>query len=101
MSWKNDKVRLHREALKHAWFNMDHSNTPVVKEIRIEMEKYPGRIGQGVVRILKDGPDCYTSFATLQKNPIAYAREREEYKSGEYNVVLVDTDNNEIKLEKL
>ena len=101
MSWKNDKVRLHREALKHAWFNMDHSNTPVVKEIRIEMDKYPGRIGQGTVRVLSDGPDCYTSFTTHQKNPIAYAREREEYKSGEYNVVLVDTNDNEIKLEKL
>ena len=101
MSWKNDKVRLHREALKHAWFNMDHSNTPVVKEIRIEMDKYPGRIGQGTVRVLSDGPDCYTSFSTHQKNPIAYAREREEYKSGEYNVVLVDVDGNEIKLEKL
>ena len=96
-----DKVRAHRELLKHTWFNMDHSNTPVVKEIRIEMDKYPGRIGQGTVKVLSDGPGSYSCFTTHQKNPIAYAREREEYKSGEYNVVLVDVDGNEIKLEKL
>jgi len=51
--------------------------------------------------VLSDGPGSYSCFTTHQKNPIAYAREREEYKSGEYNVVLVDVNNNEIKLEKL
>ena len=46
-----DKIRAHREALKRAWFNMDHSKTLIRKEIIVEMDKYPGRKGQGIVRI--------------------------------------------------
>jgi len=96
-----DKIRAHRELLKHAWFSMDHSNTPVVKEIRIEMDKYPGRIGQGTVKVLSDGPGSYSCFTTHQKNPIAYARERKEYRSGEYDVILIDIYGGKTKLEKL
>jgi len=78
-----DKTRAHREALKHAWFNMDHSKTPIRKEIIVEMDKYPGRKGQGIVRIISDEPNSYWSMSTHQKNPIEYAKERlkeDEYK---------------------
>ena len=78
-----DKIRAHREALKRAWFNMDHSKTPIRKEIIVEMDKYPGRKGQGIVRIISDEPDSYWSMSTHQKNPIEYAKERlkeDEYK---------------------
>ena len=78
-----DKIRAHREALKRAWFNMDHSKTPVRKEITVEMDKYPGRKGQGIVRIISDEPNSYWSMSTHQKNPIEYAKERlkeDEYK---------------------
>ena len=78
-----DKIRLHREALKYVWFNMDHSKTPIRKEIIVEMDKYPGRKGQGIVRIISDEPNSYWSMSTHQKNPIEYAKERlkeDEYK---------------------
>ena len=78
-----DKIRAHREALKRAWFNMDHSKTPIRKEIIVEMDKYPGRKGQGIVRIISDEPNSYWSMSTHQKNPIEYAKERlkeDEYK---------------------
>ena len=78
-----DKIRLHREMLKHAWFNIDHSKTPIRKEIIVEMDKYPGRKGQGIVRIISDEPNSYWSMSTHQKNPIEYAKERlkeDEYK---------------------
>ena len=78
-----NKIRAHRETLKHAWFNMDHSKTPIRKEIIVEMDKYPGRKGQGIVRIISDEPNSYWSMSTHQKNPIEYAKERlkeDEYK---------------------
>ena len=78
-----DKIRAHREPLKRAWFNMDHSKTPIRKEIIVEMDKYPGRKGQGIVRIISDEPNSYWSMSTHQKNPIEYAKERlkeDEYK---------------------
>ena len=71
-----DKIRAHREALKHAWFNMDHSKTLIRKEIIVEMDKYPGRKGQGIVRIISDGPDGYSSFSSHEKNPLQYAKDR-------------------------
>ena len=84
-----EKIRAHREALKHAWFNMDHSNTPVRKEITIEMDKYPGRKGQGIVKILDEGPGSYSCFTTYQENPIEYAKERlKEDKYKEYKLIV-------------
>ena len=84
-----DKIRQHREALKYAWFNMDHSNTPIRKEIIVEMDKYPARKGQGIVKILDDGPNSYSCFTTHQKNPIKYAKNRKEYKSGKFKLIII------------
>ena len=83
-----NKIRARREALKRAWFNMDHSKTPVRKEIIIEMDKYPDRKGYGTVKILYDGPDSYSCFTTHQEKPIEYAKSRKEYKSGEYKLII-------------
>ena len=52
------------------------------------MDKYEGRKGQGTVQITKDGPSGYSSFKTHQVNPIEYVMTREEYKSGEYKLVI-------------
>tara|TARA_Y100001937_G_scaffold16629_2_gene22948 strand:+ start:141 stop:413 length:273 start_codon:yes stop_codon:yes gene_type:complete len=71
-----DKIRKHREALKHIWFNMDHSNVPVRKEIIVTLSNNKHWPGYGNVEILEDGPDSYCSFKTHQKNPIEYAKER-------------------------
>ena len=73
-----DKIRLHREALKHAWFNMDHSNTPVRKEIIVDLRYIKNKYwpGYGYVQILSDGPDGYSSFSTHQENPLQYAKDR-------------------------
>tara|TARA_B100001175_G_scaffold229020_1_gene195622 strand:- start:216 stop:467 length:252 start_codon:yes stop_codon:yes gene_type:complete len=83
-------MSLERTLLKQAWFNMDHSNTPVRKQIIVEMTKGPHWPGYGEVQILTDGPDSYSSFKTHQENPIEYAKSRKEYISGEYELVIKD-----------
>ena len=89
--WKNtDKVRAHREALKTAWFNFDHSQTPEVKTITVRMDKYPARLGYADIQILDDGPNGYCSFSTLQENPFLYLSERKEFLSGEYELIIIE-----------
>ena len=88
-----DKVRLHREALKSMWFNMDHSNTPIRKEIIVTLRNNPHWPGYGDVQILKDGPDAYCSFKTHQEHPIKYAKNTKEYKSGKYKLIIKDENN--------
>jgi len=83
-------MHIERQILKQAWFNMDHSKTPVKKQVIVEMDKYPGRKGQGTIQILSKGPDGYSSFKTHQENPIEYAKDREEYISGGYELVIKD-----------
>tara|TARA_B100001094_G_scaffold277971_1_gene287136 strand:+ start:436 stop:687 length:252 start_codon:yes stop_codon:yes gene_type:complete len=83
-------MHIEKQILKQAWFNMDHSNTPVRKEIIVEMDKYPGRKGQGTVQILSEGPDSYSSFKTHQETPMKYAKDRKEYISGGYKLVIKD-----------
>tara|TARA_R100000152_G_C6588259_1_gene49648 strand:+ start:49 stop:315 length:267 start_codon:yes stop_codon:yes gene_type:complete len=86
-----DKIRAHREMLKRAWFNLDHSKTPIRKEIIVEMDKYPSRKGQGMVKIISDGPDSYWSATSHQENPIKYAKnilKKDEYK--EFKLVIKD-----------
>ena len=40
------------------------------------------------VEILSDGPGGYHSFSTHQENPLEYAKNCSEYKSGEYELIL-------------
>ena len=81
-------MNIERQILKQAWFNMDHSNTPVKKQVIVEMDKYPGRKGQGTIQILSEGPDGYSSFKTHQEFPMDYAKSRKEYISGEYKLII-------------
>ena len=89
--WKNvDKTRLHREALKHAWFNMDTSNLPEVKTITVTMDKYPARLGYGTVKIESDGPNGYCSYTSIRENPFLYLSENEKFLSGEYELKIIE-----------
>ncbi len=55
--YKYDKIRAHREALKTAWFNFDHSNTPEVKQIIVDYNNNPFWECYGAIQILSDGPN--------------------------------------------
>ena len=87
---KIDKIRAHREALKNAWFNFDHSNTPEVYQITVTMDKYPARLGQAIVKIVTDSKDSYSSFTTHQENPFLYVSERKEFNSGKYVLIVIE-----------
>ena len=87
--YKTDKIRAHREALKHAWFNFDHSNTPEVYKIEVIMDKYPAREGQAIVKITTDSNNSYSSFSTHQENPFLYLSECEEFLSSKYELIII------------
>ena len=79
---------MNREEMKMMFLQMDCSNLPEKRQITVTMDKYPSRKGQGIVEILKDGPDGYSTFSTHQENPFLYVSEREEYISGEYELII-------------
>ena len=88
------KVRAHREMLKSMWFNMDHSNTPIRKEIIVTLRNNPHWPGYGDVQILDDGPKGYCSFKTHQNKPIEYAKQRlKENKYKEFKLIIKDEAN--------
>ena len=71
-----------RQELKSLWFSLDCSNVPAKKEIIVET-KY------GHVEVMSDGPSGYSSFKTSQgEYALEYALNREEYKSGEYKLII-------------
>ena len=77
-----------RNELKTMWFNLPTSNV-VTKTILVEMCKSEEFwVGYGTVQITKDGPNGFTQFKTHQEFPMEYALDREEYKSGEYKLVI-------------
>ena len=77
--------RAHREELKRLWFSLDRTNTPVKKEITVEMNTTHHWKGYGIVRITSDGPDGFSQLTTHQKNPLQYALNAiEESKGCEY-----------------
>ena len=76
-----------RNELKQMWFNLP-TTTTVTKTILVEMDKYKDRLGQGTIQIVSDGPNGYSSFKTHQVNPMEYALNCKEYKSGEYKLVI-------------
>jgi len=72
-----------RNELKQLWFNLDYSNVKEVKQIIVETD-------YGHVEIMSEGPNGYNSFKTSQENPIEYAYNTKEYKSGEYELVITN-----------
>ena len=84
-----DKIRAHREELKRLWFSLDRTNTPVKKEITVEMNTTHHWKGYGIVRITSDGPDGFSQFSTHEEYPMKYAKDRmkqEKYK--EYKLIV-------------
>ena len=71
-----------RNELKQLWFNLDYSNVKERKQIIVETDF-------GHVEIMSESPNGYNSFKTSQgENALQYALNREEYKSGEYELVI-------------
>ena len=77
-----------REELKRLWFSLDHSNTPIRKQIIVDKCTNPYWPNHAKVEILKDGPNGYFAFSSHQENPLEYAKNSDEYKSGEYELII-------------
>ena len=88
---KYDEIRAHREELKRLWFSIDYSNTPVRKEIEVDLRYLDNKWwpNHGYVKILRDGPDGYSCFTTHQENPLQYAKNRmKEEKYKKYKLII-------------
>ena len=79
---------MNREELKRLWFSLDHSNTPIRKQIIVDKCTNPYWPNHAKVEILKDGPSGYFSYSSHQENPLEYAKNSDEYKSGEYELII-------------
>jgi hypothetical protein len=86
---KIDNVRAHREELKRLLFNTPTEGRKVTKTITVKMNKNKKFwIGYGYVSVDSDGPNGFVHFATHQENPMEYALNTKEYKSGEYQLIV-------------
>ena len=83
-----NEIRAYRELLKQALFNSDSSKIPVRKQIIVDKCTNPYWPNCAKVEILKDGPGGYFSYSTHQENPLEYAKNSDEYKSGEYELII-------------
>ena len=72
---------MNREELKRLWFSIPTSDV-VTRTILIE-SKYKH------VTIVSDGPNGYRHHKSYQENPIDYVHETKEYKSGDYELVIL------------
>ena len=81
-------MKMNREELKRLFLTFPTVDRPVVKTITVEMDKYEGRIGQGTVQIQSDGPSGFKHWKSSQLNPMEYALTSEEYKSGDYELII-------------
>jgi len=79
---------MNREELKRLWFNIDYSNVKEKKEIIVDYNNNPYWEGYGTIEITREGPNGYCSFSTHQENPFLYVSEREEFASGEYELII-------------
>ena len=79
---------MNREELKTMFLQMDYSNVKESKQIIVRMGKSKFWPGYGDVEILREGPDGYSSFKTHQEHPLEYAKNRKEYRSGEYELII-------------
>ena len=79
---------MNRHELKTAFLQTDYSNVKEKKEIIVEIDKNPHWPGYGTIEILRDGPNGYSSFKTHQEFPMRYVFNCNEYRSGEYKLVI-------------
>ena len=77
-----------RQELKQLFFTLDTSHIPVKKQIIVDYNNNPYWVGYGTIEILSDGPDGYSSFKTHQEFPLEYVETREEYQSGDYELII-------------
>ena len=77
-----------REELKRLFLTFPTLDISEKKQIIVNMDKYEGRLGQGTVEILSDGPGGYSSFKTYQEYPYTYVTSRKEFASGEYELII-------------
>tara|TARA_R100001163_G_C5018504_1_gene162006 strand:+ start:88 stop:327 length:240 start_codon:yes stop_codon:yes gene_type:complete len=76
-----------RNELKNLWFSLPAS-TEITKTIVVEINKNPQWKGYGTIQIISDDQNGYRSFSTHQEFPMEYLKTREEYKSGEYQLII-------------
>ena len=74
---------MNKYKLQSMFFQMDLSNVPVKKQIIVEQYT-----NYGNVEILSEGPNGFSSFKTCQDFPMDYVKTLNEYKSGEYELII-------------
>ena len=79
---------MNRHELKTAFLQMDWSNVKESKQIIVRMTKSKFWPGYGDVEIRREGPGGFSTFKTHQENPLEYAENLKEYRSGEYKLVI-------------
>jgi len=79
---------MNREELKRLFLTFPTLDIPEKKQIIVDYNNNPYWEGYGSVKVLSDGPNGYSSFSTHQENPFLYVSEREEYISGEYELII-------------
>ena len=76
-----------RRELKTLFLNME-TGAVERKEIIVDYNNNPYWEGYGTIEITREGPNGYCSFSTHQENPFLYVSEREEFASGEYELII-------------
>ena len=80
---------MNREELKRLWFSLPiDENKKDYKVITVDYNNNPYWPGYGTIEITRDTKNGYSSFSTHQENPFLYLSEREEFNSGEYELII-------------
>ena len=83
---------MNREELKRLWFSIPRDeNKKDYKIIVVEVDKNPHWPGYGTIEITSDTKDGYRSFKTHQEFPMRYVFNCNEYRSGEYKLIIKQT----------
>jgi len=65
---------MNREELKRLWWSIPHNeNKTPTYNIVVQMDKYPGRKGQGTVQIIADDKNGWSSSSHHCENPMEFA----------------------------
>jgi len=80
-----DKVRAHRELLKHQLFSYDYSNVPISKTILVELD-------YGHITCESEGPDGFTHWKGSFSNEesLITRMNAEAVALPEYELIIVD-----------
>ena len=69
-----------RNELKELWFTIPHKKKKTMKTIVVN-------INSGEVKLVNDGNN-YWSMSSIHDKPLIYALNLDEYKTGEYKLVI-------------